>query len=164
MNPDPVYQRLRELSWRRPLTTAETAELSTWLAAHPDAHPDAEAERTLTQALARLPDAPVPSNFTGRVWQTIEREQATPGRATRPRVAWWWRVFLPRVALAAVVLVAGLLVYRHHQDEQQTEFVKSFLAVASPSLADPKVMEDFDVICQLSPPSAVDEELLSLME
>jgi len=43
--------------------------------------------------------------------------------------------------------------------------VKNFLAATgSPSLADPKVIADFEVICQLSPPSAADEELLKLME
>ncbi len=34
---NPVYQRLLELSWRRKLTDAETAELQAWLAANPDA-------------------------------------------------------------------------------------------------------------------------------
>lgn len=164
MNPDPDYQRLRELSWRRPLTTAEQAELRAWLVVHPEAQAETEAESKLTQALARLPDAPVPSNFTARVWQSIERDDATPGRATKPLAAWWWRVFLPRFAMATVVVGAGLLAYRYNQAEQQAEFVKSFLAVAPPSLADPKVIEDFDVICQLSPPTAVDEELLNLME
>lgn len=164
MNPDPDYQRLRELSWRRPLTTAEADELRGWLAAHPEAPAETEAESKLTQALARLPDAPVPSNFTARVWQTIEQDAATSGRAARPRAAGWWRVFLPRFALATFVVGAGFLVYRHNQAEQQAEFVKSFLAVAATSLADPKVIEDFDVICQLSPPTAVDEELLNLME
>ena len=72
MNPDPVYQRLRELGWRRPLTAAEQVELRIWLAAHPEAQAEAEAEAALNQALTRLPAAPVPSNFTARVWQAIE--------------------------------------------------------------------------------------------
>ena len=42
MNPDPVYQRLRETGWRRPLTAAEQAELRAWLAAHPEQQADAE--------------------------------------------------------------------------------------------------------------------------
>ena len=76
-----------------------------------------------------------------------------------------WRAFLPRLAVATVVVVwAGLLGYRHHETLQQVEFAKSFLAVASPSLADPKVIQDFEVICQLSPSAAADEELLKLME
>ena len=167
MNPDPVYQRLRELSWRRPLNATEQAELRGWLVAHPEAQAEAEAEAemALNLALARLPDAPVPSNFTARVWQTIERDDATKVRATTPRPAWWWRVLVPRFAVATAVVGAGLLVYRHNESVQQVELVKSFLAVTgSPSLADPKVIEDFEVICQLSPPTAADEELLKLME
>jgi anti-sigma factor RsiW len=165
MNPDPVYQQLRELSWRRPLTAAEEAELRAWLVAHPEAQAEAEVEGALDQALARLPDAPVPSNFTARVWQTIERDAAAPEHASKPPSSRWWRVIVPRFAVASVVVGAGLLVYRHHEAVQQVELVKSFLAVAeSPSLADPKVIEDFEVICQLSPPTAVDEELLKLME
>lgn len=164
MNPDPVYQRLRERSWRRPLTAAEQAELRAWLAAHPEAQAEAEAEVALNQALALLPEAPVPSNFTARLWQTIERDDVTKHRAPAPRRTWWWRVFVPRFAVATVVVGTGLLVYRHNESVQQVEFVKSFLAVASPSLADPKVIEDFEVICQLSPPTAADEELLKLME
>jgi len=165
MNPDPVYQRLLELSWRRPLTAAEQAELRAWLAVHPEAQVEAETEAALSQALARLPDAPVPSNFTTRLWQTIERDHATLVRAPALRPTWWWRVLVPRFAVATVVVGSGLLFYRHHESVQQVEFAKSFLAGAgAPSLADPKVIEDFEVICQLSPPTAADEELLKLME
>jgi len=164
MHPDPVYQRLRELSWRRPLTAAEQAELRVWLVAHPEAQAEAEAEGVLNRALARLPDVPVPSNFTARVWQTIEREEATMVRARVPQLAWWRRAIVPRVAVATVAVGVGLLVYQHHEAAQQVAFMKSFLAVASPSLTDPKVIEDFEVINQLSPATAADEELLKLME
>ena len=165
MNHEPAYQRLRELSWRRPLTAPEQAELRTWLIAHPETQADAEAEVALSQALARLPDAPVPSNFTARLWQTIERDEATKVRATAPRRTWSWRVLVPRFAVVTVVLGSGLVVYRHNESVQQVEFAKSFLAEAgSPSLVDPKVIEDFEVICQLSPPTAADEELIKLME
>ena len=164
MMPDPIYQRWRELSWRRPLTAAEEAELRAWLVAHPEAQMEAEAELALTQALTRLPEAPVPSNFTARVWQSIEQDAAPKVRAPGPRLASWWRAWVPRFALATAVLGAGLLAYRHHESVQQAELVQGFLAVASPSLADPKVIADFEVICQLSPTTGADEELLSLME
>ncbi len=165
MNPDPVYQRWCELSWRRPLTAPEQAELRAWLIAHPEAQADAKAEMALNQALAHLPDAPVPSNFTARLWQAIERDETTKVRNAAPRRTWWWRVLAPRFAVATVVVGSGLLVYRHNESVQQVEFAKSFLAGAgATSLADPKVIEDFEVICQLSPPIAADEELIRLME
>ena len=165
MNPDPVYQRWCELSWRRPLTAPELAELRAWLIAHPEAQADAEAEMALNQALARLPDAPVASNFTARLWQTIERDETAKVRAAAPRRTWWWRVLVPRFTVATVVVGSGLLVYRHNESVQQVEFAKSFLAEAgATSLADPKVIADFEVICQLSPPTVADEELIKLME
>ncbi len=165
MNPDPVYERLRELSWRRPPTAAEQAHLQTWLGAHPEAQAEVEVELALAQALRSLPEAPVPSNFTARVWQTIERTDGTPTRATGGRTVAWWRDWFPRFAVATVVVGAGLLVYRHNEAAEQVELVKNFLAAAgSPALADPNVIEDFDVICQLRPPILADNELLKLME
>jgi len=164
MNPDSVYQRLRELSWRRPLTAAEQADLRAWLMAHPEALAEAEAELALNQALARLPDAPMPSNFTARVRQAIEQEAAIKIRTTTPRPPWSWRGFVPRFAMATVVVGALVLAYQHRQAAQQAEWVKSFLAGASPALADPKVIADFEVIRQLSPATAADEELLKLLE
>jgi len=102
MNQDPVDQKLRELNWRRELTAAERAELRTWLAAHPEAQADWQTEAALSKFLARLPDAPVPSNFTARVLQAVERETRTSERA--PQRARWWHVFLPRAAVAASVV------------------------------------------------------------
>ena len=112
MTNDPIYNRLRELSWRRKLTAAEAAELQAWLAAHPEARADWEAEAGLNEALGRLPDAPVPSNFTARVLQAVEREAAAELRRRRTWQVWLrWR-WLPKAAVAAVVLGAGLVSYQ----------------------------------------------------
>ncbi len=165
MHPDPDYQRWCELSWRRPLTALEQAELRAWLGDHPEAQADAEAELALNQALARLPDVPVPSNFAARLWQTTERDGVTKRRTAAARQTWWWRVLVPRIALVTVMVGSGLLVYRHNESVQQVEFAKSFLAEAgATALADPKVIEDFEVICQLNPPTTADDELIKLME
>src|SRR6185295_18846010 len=103
MNNDPVYQRLREIAWRRKLTAAEQAELRAWLATHPEATAECEIDFALDDALAPLPDAPAPSNFTARVLQGIEREAMQS--APRPKNwAWVWRVLVPRAAVAMVVV------------------------------------------------------------
>src|SRR5256885_6899122 len=107
----PDYQRLRELAWRRKLTPAELAE---WRAAHPEAAADAEAEAALSDALARLPDAPVPSNFTARVLQDLEREATRPAPRTRDWF-WFWRVFVPRAAAASLVVGASLFAFHRHR-------------------------------------------------
>ena len=67
-----------------------------WLAAHPEAQADWEAEAGLSEALGQLPDAPVPSNFTARVLQSVERESA----AERRRRSRKWQLW-PQLALAA---------------------------------------------------------------
>ena len=56
---DSVYDHLRELSWRRKLTTSEELQLRAWLAAHPEAQADWEDEARLNEMLGLLPDAPV---------------------------------------------------------------------------------------------------------
>jgi len=165
MNPDPVYSRLRETGWRRPLTEAEQAELRAWLAAHPEAQADAEAEAALSQTLAKLPDAPMPSNFTARVLQAIEREAAPPERhAARPSGP-WWRGLIPRIALATLVFGASAIAYRHHQTTKQQELVeaaRNLVTVAGTApLTDLTVLKDFDAIRSLG---QADEGLLALSE
>src|SRR5450432_4781982 len=74
---------------------------------------DLELQARLNQALARLPDAPVSSNFTARLMQAVELEESRQSR--RWSFSWDWHALLPRVAVtAAVVLFAGLTV-RHHE-------------------------------------------------
>ena len=166
MNQDPVYQRLREIGWRRPLTEAEQTELRTWLVAHPEAQAEIETEEMLSAALARPPDAPMPSNFTARVLQAIERDDAAENRVAPPGSSRWWRVFLPRFALATLVVISGGLFYRHHATVQRQELTNAVQQmVTAESLSDPTVLADFEVIASLSPTAAVaDEKLLALSE
>lgn len=166
MNPDPVYQRLREIGWRRPLTEAEHAELRAWLAAHPEQQAEAQAEAALSRWLAKLPDAPLPSNFTARVLQAIEQDARTSERQSHPVAAPWWRVFIPRIAVAALVLIGGFVAYHRHQQATQRQELaeaakKLALVAGSGPLADPLILEDYEVIRQMS---QADEELLALSD
>ena len=161
MKNDASFSRLRELSWRRKLTEAEEAELRARLAADPAARADWEMESALNAALNRLPDAPVPSNFTARVLQTVEREAARPSGWN-----WNWHVFLPRVAFAAVVVTfAGLALHHHEIYSQRVALVKSVaLVTGSQPLPSPEALENFDSIRRLSQPQHADDELLALMQ
>jgi negative regulator of sigma E activity len=162
MNPDPVYQRLREIGWRRKLKDAEQAELRAWLAAHPEAETEVASDTALNEALGRLPQASVPSNFTARVMQAIEREAA----AERPPqvTAWWWRRFVPRLATAMVVLLAGVLFYRHSEVQKREELAEGLALVAGAApLSDVTVLEDFDAIRSMTiETAAADEGLLAM--
>jgi hypothetical protein len=165
MNPDPAYQRLREIGWRRPLTDREQAELRACLAAHPDQQADAEADTALSQALARLPDAPMPSNFTAQVLNAVERESATIEQVSGKTTIRWWRVLIPRVAVVAAVVGVGVITYRHRQtvkQEELAEAARSFVTVAGAGpLTDPRVFEDFEAIRRMG---QADEGLLALSE
>lgn len=165
MNHDPVYSRLRETSWRRELTAAEQAELRAYLASHPEARADWEAEASLNAGLSRLPDAPISSNFTARVLQAIELDVAAAARS-RLQVwtrNWWWQVLAPRTAVALVVVAAGWFGYSRYQVEQRKQIAEGLAVVATVQrLPSREVLEDFDAIRGFSSAVAVDEELLAL--
>ena len=164
MNHDPVFQRLRELAWRRELTDSEQAELQAWLATHPAARAEAEMESALSEALARLPDAPVPSNFTARVLSELEREVRHPSSGTRDW-PWIWRVLCPRAAAAALVLAGGLFAYHRHLEARRFAFGDSIRTVAGvQSLPSPVILEYFDVIQKLDTPPPADKDLVAWLQ
>ncbi len=165
MNDDLDYQKLRETAWRRELTGAEQARLSNWLASHPEARAEWEGETALNELLLRLPESPVPSNFTARVLQAVEREAEAAERKPRPRSLWVWRTFVPRFAAAVVVLAAGVFVYHRHVQSERMELAQSVAAVADVrSLPSPQFLEDFEAIRRLQPAPPADQELLALMK
>jgi hypothetical protein len=158
MKKDALHSKLREASWRRKLTDTERAELR----AHPEMQADLEMESRLSEALARLPDAPVPSNFTARVLQAVEREEARP-RATGWH--WTWRVLVPRLAFAtAAVVVVGLAVHHYELNARRNALATSvaLLTEAQP-LPSVEALKNFEAIQRMSQPHA-DEELLALLK
>jgi len=162
MTNDPIYNRLRELTWRRKLTSAEEAELRSWLETHPEARAEWEAETGLAAVLEGLPDVPVPTNFTARVLQAVERETAAA-----PRRSEWgvWLRWLPKAAFVLAVLAAGLVSYHLVQSAERTKLAQSVAAVADiPSLPSPDILQDFDAIRASSPAATPDEQLLALLK
>jgi anti-sigma factor RsiW len=167
MNPDPNYQKLRELSWRRKLTDAEEAELRAFLVAHPEAQADWEAEAGLNEALHLLPDAEVPSNFTARVLQTVERETAERAPRGTVRFGFWRRMsrWLPRAAVVAVAAGLGLFSYHRHQVAERKERAKSVALISHvASMPTAEWLQDFDAIQKLGQTPRPDEELLALLK
>jgi len=158
------FNPLREESWRRKLTPAEEASLRAWLAEHPEAAADCELDQRLTEALEKLADAPVPSNFTARVLQAVEREAATD-RPAATRATWFVRWLMPRVAAAGVIFGAGLLTYHEHATARREELAQGVKMVAGiPSLPSPEILQDFDTIRQMSTTPGPDPELIALMK
>jgi hypothetical protein len=166
MTNDPIYNRLRELSWRRKLTGAEEAELRAWLAARPEAQADWDTEARLNAALGRLPDVPVPSNFTARVLQMVEREAAAELRQVERKWQFWRRLrWLPKTAFTATVVGAGMLSCLVIQDAQRKKLVESVAAVSAvSSLPGPEILKDFDAIRASNPTPLPDEQLLAALQ
>ena len=161
MNNDPILQRWRELAWRRRLTEAELAQ---WRAAHPEGAADADDEGALNDALLRLPDAPVPSNFTALVLQDLDREARHS--ATRARAwLWFWRVLVPRATVASLVVGVGVLAYRRHQATEMGAMRLSLVTVVGvQSPLGPQALEDFEVIRRLDTPPPADNDLLVCLQ
>ncbi len=167
MSSNPIYTRLRELSWRRSLNPVEEAELRAWLAAHPEAQADWQSEAALNAGLQALPQAPVPSNFTARVLQAVERESAAEVSRSAGKWRGWLRLlrWLPKPALAAMLVGAGLLAYQQVQSVQRKKLAESVAAVSAiSSLPSPEILRDFDAIRAASRTPAPDEQLLALLE
>jgi hypothetical protein len=164
MKDNELHSKLRESGWRRKLTEAEQAELRAYLAANPDARADWEMESALNAALTRLPDASVPSNFTARVLQAVEREEAQSPRGWSWR--WNWHTLVPRVAFAAVVITFTGLAFHHHEIySQRVALARSVAFVTGgQSAPSPEALENFDAIRRMSQPQHADDELLALMQ
>jgi hypothetical protein len=165
MQDDNLYKDLRELSWRRKLSPAEEAQLRAWLEAHPEARADWETEAGLNDVLSRLEEPSVSSNFTSRVLAAVEadavRQEGEARREWSLRL-WNWR-WLPKAALASVVLVAGLVGLQHHQQVQHEKYARSVATISDvASLPSPAVLQDFDAIQAIN--ENVDEDLLKAFQ
>ncbi len=165
---EPAEIRWREKCWRRELSAAERRELRLWLESHPELKPEFELELSLHQALGTLKDVSVPSNFTSRLLQAVEREEAQSERlANRHRAGWWenFKAWMPRFGVGAVILVAGLLSYQQFQIGERQKMLDSVTAVAEVStLPAPEILHDFDAIQAMTRTPGPDEELLALMK
>ena len=144
---------LRESLWRRPPAAGELS-----------APPGLEVEARLTDALAKISDVPVSSNFTARVLAAIELEEK---QAARPR-GWTlsWRLFFPRVAVAAAALVlVGVMVQRYETSSHRQEIARSVAMVAgAKSLPSVDALENLDAIQRMSESAHADGELLAMMQ
>ncbi|HEY5044191.1 MAG TPA: hypothetical protein VIK53_19645 [Verrucomicrobiae bacterium] len=141
-----------ESLWRRKLSEAERAGLRV--------QPELDLEVRLTDALAKIPDVPVPSNFTARVLAAVELEEK---QSARPRWHWSWHQLLPRLAVAAAVLIfAGVGIRRHEASSQRFALAKTLarLAITQP-LPSADALENLEAIQRMGASAHADGELLA---
>jgi negative regulator of sigma E activity len=151
MNREP--ENPHEPLWRRKLTAAERAALCP--------QPELEREARLTEALAKIPDAAVPSNFTARVLDAIEVEEKQAVRSQSWALN--WRRLWPRVAVAAAVLIfAGVGIQRYDTQSRHAALAKTLALVArAPSLPNVDALDNLDAIQRMSQSSHADGQLLA---
>lgn len=139
--------------WRRKLSDAERTGLRS--------QPELAIEARLTDALARMPDVAVASNFTARVLAAVEREET---QAARPRGwRWNWRSLLPRLAAATAALVfAGVSLQWHAAHSQRIMLAKNVATVAAQPVPSVEALDNFDAIRHMS--QRADDQLLALMQ
>ncbi|HEY1662277.1 MAG TPA: hypothetical protein VGI03_07650 [Verrucomicrobiae bacterium] len=124
-------------------------------------------QNDLHKMLARLPDAPVASNFTARVMQAIELEEARSRR--RGNFAWSlignWRGLVPRAAVAVLALsFAGLTLQHHRVAGERTALAKNAVFVAQTPMPSVDALKNFNTIKNMSQPARADDELLALLQ
>jgi len=160
------HEKIRELTWRGPVSPAQRQELKAWLEAHPAERESVALDSRLTESLLKLPDAPVPSNFTARVLEQVRLEQATERRkGTRTSSIFRWR-WLIRTASAVVIVAAAGVTWRQVQSARTAEEIARSVTMVSEvtSLPDADVLRDFEAIQALSQNPSADMELLALLK
>jgi anti-sigma factor RsiW len=155
------FDSLREKSWRRKLTPAEEASLRAWLAEHPEDKANCELDGELNRSLEKLANVPMPSNFTARVLQAIERESMTATQPSPNRMRWFLRSLLPKGAVAGAIFAVGVLTYHEHTVSKRAELARDMKTVAGVRVPGPEILQDFDTIRQVTGP---DPELIALMK
>lgn len=122
--------------------------------------PDAELEKRLTNALAKLPDAPVASNFTARVMAAIDLDES------RAQHKWKfnWHALLPRMAVAVVALVFAGFAFHQYEVTSQRQQIANSVALVATQVPSVEALKNFDAIKRMSQPAHADDELLALLQ
>lgn len=145
----------QESLWRGKLSEAEHAALL--------ARTDLAEEARLTAALMKLPDAPVPSNFTARVLEAIELNENREAQTNVWR--WNWRALWPRLTVAtAVLIVAGVSIQRYEANARRTDLAKNLALVASAQSPGVDALENLETIQQMSRSAQADGDLLAALQ
>jgi anti-sigma factor RsiW len=130
---DPLDHELQVAGLKGKLTAAQEARWKSYLAEHPEEQAAWEEEASLNQALRRLPDAPLSSNFTAQVLRLVDQETQTLTRASGGR--WWqWLVSAPwrrKLAMTAALVAVSLVSYQQHLHARREEVARGAATFSS---------------------------------
>ena len=163
----PDLNKLADAIRQDKLTPDQEAQLQRYLVTHPDERGEWEEELALNQLLGRIPDAPVSSNFTSRVLQSI-RQSAPPDRVTAPAL---WRNLLVRgwqakVAAGLALVCVGVFTYHEQELATQRDLARHLAKIAKETPTPPlELLQNFDAIERLNQvPVTVDRELVAALQ
>ncbi|MDB6031556.1 MAG: hypothetical protein JWM16_1894 [Verrucomicrobiales bacterium] len=164
------YKQLQEISWKRKLSAEEEVSIQAYLLTQPEAQADWDDDQALTYVLERLPNAPLPSNFTAQVMLALDLETAAEERKTPQTRGWrWWlHQFLPKAALGLLTIslgVLGVTQYQNHLRQEMLQKTVQFSHVAG-FLPEAEMWQDFEAIRRLNAtaPPVSDDELLAALK
>lgn len=161
------FQQLRESSWRRKLTAEEEARLQEYFLLHAEAQADWEPEAAVTQLLHQLSDAPVASNFTALVMQSIDREVRLADRAAegQPTLWQWLHRWAPRAAWTSLALGGAFLAYAQYQNFSRAQLARGVAQISRmAALPNLEMFEDFEAIHRISQVTPDDSEVLDALK
>lgn len=157
---------------RGKLTTGQQAEFDRLVENDAGFRAEWETEQALEQTLRRLPDAPVPSNFTSLVLQAALRP-GNPAPSAAGRRPWFRFAFVRWGAGLAAVAAVALTIQNQRTNAQRQEVAEAVhafnnvaSAIAHEQTPATDVFQNFEVIQRLSIPSdsELDMELLAALE
>jgi anti-sigma factor RsiW len=166
MSPPEIEQLMDALRHGR-LTAPQQAQLEEYLATQPAQRTTAQEELALNQLLRQLADAPLSSNFTARVVQAARRMDGPGARPERP--LWIQLLFtrwVPRAAVAAIALSAGVLTYQQHQLAERRELAQGLAKISQLATETPvEFLQNFEAIQRLNQaPHDRDRELIAALQ
>jgi len=151
---------LLDIARRRPLATREQQRRELLLENDPEAREYWEEELALDHCLQTIPDASVSSNFTAQVLAQVPVESRVRSQHGLPFLPW-----RPRMVLAGLFLVVGLLSLRTYFLRDQAHIVDTAATLAEVSELPTLQLLDFESIQLLQPAAGdADIELLAALE
>ena len=155
---------LWEAGLRRELAVEERARLQALVKDH--GAPNLDDDLNLNAILRRLPNHPVPTNFTQCVLDSIARESVIAKRGRSDWRRWFLGGWLPKPALAPVVLGVLLYSYFAYQSHARLQIAQCVAQVSQAAAwMNMDAWQDFDAINRLGEESVpVDEVLLAALQ
>jgi hypothetical protein len=155
------FEKLMEIRWRRKLTAEEEVSLKAHLQSDASARRVWDEESALSHLLATLPDARLSTNFTAQVLGAVGRDAVKVERSAESVFAWLRFNWLPRIAIAALVLCGGLVSVKEYRATQRTQIAQNVAAM--PATVPQEWLQNFEAINRLGKPP-VDNDLLAALQ